>query len=408
MSYVTELFCSACGTSHDPDQVHTVCTLCGKPLLVLYDLEQVASFWTPEMLKKRPFTMWRYHEVLPARPDPRYSLGEGGTPLIALSRIGQKWGLSHLWLKDEGQNPTLSFKARGLGMAVSRAYELGLSHLAIPSAGNAAGALAAYTARLGMRCTVFMPEDTPQANLTECRIAGAEIHLVPGTIADAGRALRAYQEENPEVFAVTTLREPYRIEGKKTMGYELFEQFGARLPDVILYPTGGGTGLIGMWKAFHEMKAMGWVQGKLPRMVAVQSTGCAPIVRAYEQGLNHAPPWEHPRTLASGIRVPSALGDFLILKAIRESGGTAVAVSDEAILQATRTLVQEEGLLPAPEGAATLAALPLLIDRGVVHPDDRVVLFNTGSGYKYERVLVSLTTVRSETESISNRDDSTL
>ncbi len=387
MSYVTELICSSCGTEHAADQVQTVCRLCEKPLLVQYDLSRLAASWTPEVLTDRPFTMWRYHEVLPATPDPRYNLGEGGTPLVRLSRMGARWGLPHLALKDEGQNPTLSFKARGLSMAVSRAYELGCSHLAIPSAGNAAGALAVYTARLGLRCTVFMPEDTPQANITECQIAGAEVHLIPGTIADAGKALQAYQQQHPEVFSVSTLREPYRIEGKKTMGYELFEQYNHELPDVIIYPTGGGTGLIGMWKAFQEMKALGWVKGPLPRMVAVQSTGCAPIVRAFEHGLDYAPPWKHPRTLASGIRVPAALGDFLILKALRESRGTAVAVPDEAILQVMQELVQEEGILTAPEGAATLAAVPVLQQKGFLREQDRIVLFNTGSGYKYQRVL---------------------
>jgi threonine synthase len=300
--------------------------------------------------------------------------------------IGTELGLRHLYFKDESVNPTGSFKARGLGMAISRAKELGIGRVIIPTAGNAGSAVAAYTARAGIECKVIMPRDVPAPFLVDCRYHGAQIELVDGSIKDCGaRAAELVQQEG--WFSMATLKEPYRIEGKKTMGYELFEQFGNELPDVVIYPTGGGTGLIGMWKAFDEMEKMGWIDGRRPRMVAVQSDGCAPIPRAYEQGVDHADEWQNPQTLAAGLRVPSAVGDFLMLRAIRESGGLALAVSDDEIIRDTFEIASKEGIFTAPEGGAVLACLKRMIADGEVTSDDRIVLFITGSGYKYLDVL---------------------
>ncbi|RMG63626.1 MAG: threonine synthase [Calditrichaeota bacterium] len=382
-SFLTHLECAACGRQLEADRVWNLCPDCGKPLLARYNLEAAArEGFRPEVLAQRPGNMWRYREVLPVREAQYvFTLGEGYTPLLPMPRLGQKFGLPGLLVKDESANPTNSFKARGLCAAVSRAVELGVKEFSIPSAGNAAGALSAYAARAGARAHVFMPRDVPEPFVRECRLLGAEVELVDGLITDCARkAARGVQEQG--WFDVSTLKEPYRLEGKKTMGYELFEQLG-RLPDVIIYPTGGGTGLVGMWKAFQEMEALGWCDGRRPRMVSVQAEGCAPIVEAFRQGQVHARPWENARTLAAGLRVPAAIGDFLILEALRQSQGEAVAVSDEAILDMTGWLAREFGLLVSPESAATLAALEQLRSRGWIAPQEQVVLFLTGGAYKY-------------------------
>ena len=340
-----------------------------------------------ERLAERVPTMWRYAEVLPVeREDYRVSLGEGFTPLLQATSLGQQVGVPKLYMKDEGNNPTGSFKARGLSVAVSRACELGARAVAIPSAGNAGGATAAYAARAGMRAHIFMPRDVPRANRVECEVLGAHVELVDGLITDCGRIV-AGRKDQEGWFDVSTLKEPYRVEGKKTMGYELAEQFDWDLPEVVIYPTGGGTGLIGMWKAFDEMEQMGWVGSKRPRMVAVQAAGCAPIVRAFEAGAASAEPWEGAETAAAGLRVPRAVGDFLMLRAIRESGGCAVAVSDEELMACVWEVASVTGIFPAPEGAANLAGLKGLVKQGLVSPDERVVLFNTGSGLKYIDVI---------------------
>jgi threonine synthase len=330
--------------------------------------------------------LWRYSEVLPGPRAEAVSLGEGGTPLLPLKRLGQVLGLSRLSLKDEAFNPTGSFKARGLAVAVSRARSLGAKSLAIPSAGNAGGALAAYAAAAGLEAHIFMPRDVPQANYLECRACGAHVVLVDGLIGDCARVL-AERKEEAGWFDVSTLKEPFRIEGKKTMGYELFEQYGGRLPDAILYPTGGGVGLIGMWKAFEEMESLNWIGGKRPKMIAVQAAGCAPIVQAFSKKQRESEPWKEAATLASGLRVPKALGDFLALDAIYRSGGTAIAVTDEEILVAVKQLAKQEGIFACPEGAATIAALPALLASGALSAEEEVVVFNTGSGMKYLDVL---------------------
>jgi threonine synthase len=327
--------------------------------------------------------MWRYREVLPVEHDENVvSLGEGWTPLLRAERLGEQLGIDQLYIKDESQNPTQSFKARGMSAAVSMAKELGARKLAVPSAGNAAGALAAYAAHAGLECYIFMPNDTPRANIVECEQTGAHVTLMAGLITDCGAEV-GRRKEAEGWFDVSTLKEPYRVEGKKTLGYELAEQFNWKLPDVIIYPTGGGTGLIGMWKAFDEMEQMGWIGPKRPRMVTVQATGCAPIVRAFAAGKRFADEFPNAETVASGLRVPKAIGDFLILDAIRESKGTAVAVSDEELISATREIGAAEGIFCAPEGAACLPALRQLIERGEVTLDEKIVLFNTGAGVKY-------------------------
>src|SRR5262252_3282585 len=380
---VTHLECGACGLRHEAQRLHNLCTQCGKPLLVRYDLATAARSLTKDALKGRRTDLWRYREVLPVDRDENVvSLGEGFTPLVHASRLGRQLGLSELYIKDEGQNPTQSFKARGMTAAVSMARELGVKKLAVPSAGNAAGALAAYAARAGMEAHIFMPKDTPRANVIECEQTGAHVTLMDGLITDCGAEV-GRRKEAEGWFDVSTLKEPYRIEGKKTMGYELAEQFDWELPDVIIYPTGGGTGLIGMWKAFDEMEQMGWIGSQRPRMVTVQASGCAPIVRAFEKGERFAAEFENAHTTASGLRVPKAIGDFLIVDALRASGGTAVAVTDDELIAATREIGAAEGVFCAPEGAACLPALKKLMRDGLVKANEKVVLFNTGSGVKY-------------------------
>ena len=368
-----------------------LCPACSKPLLARYDLAAAALTLTPANLATRPQTLWRYAEVLPVqRKDAVLSLGEGFTPLVHAARLGATIGLPQTYIKDESLNPTGSFKARGLSLAISRAYELGAKEVAIPSAGNAAGAMSAYAAAAGLPAHVFMPADVPMLFRTECEQLGATVTLVNGLITDCGVKVREGAAQHGW-FDVSTLREPYRVEGKKTMGYELAEQLNWTLPDVIIYPTGGGTGLVGMWKAFAEMEAMGLIGSHRPRMVSVQSTGCAPMVRAYEQEEEFATPWVGAKTVADGLRVPAAVGDFLILRAIRESGGTALAVTDEEMLDYASVMGRHTGIFPAPEGAACLAALIHLRDRGWVQPQERVVLFNTGSGLKYAHLWAKQT-----------------
>ncbi|MDT5262428.1 MAG: threonine synthase [Acidobacteriota bacterium] len=380
---VTHLECAACGARHEARRLHNLCNVCGKPLLVRYDLEAAARTLTRESLKGRRADLWRYMEVLPVEHEENIvSLGEGWTPLLRTERLGASLRLKHLYVKDESQNPTQSFKARGMTAAVSVAKELGVEKLAVPSAGNAAGALAAYAARAGLEAHIFMPLDTPRANVVECEQTGARVTLIEGLITDCGSEV-ARRKESEGWFDVSTLKEPYRVEGKKTLGYELAEQLEWELPDVVIYPTGGGTGLIGMWKAFDEMERMGWIGSKRPRMVTVQSEGCAPIVRAFDEGKRFADEFAGATTIASGLRVPKAIGDFLILDALRDSGGTAIAVGDDELLAAVHEMGAAEGLFVAPEGAACLPALRKLIERGDVQADERVVLFNTGAGVKY-------------------------
>ena len=380
---VTHLECAACGLRHEARRLHNLCSACGKPLLVRYDLNSAAASLTKKCLNERGPDLWRYREILPVERDENIvTLGEGFTPLVRASRLGAQLGLSELYIKDEGQNPTQSFKARGMTAAVSMAKELGATKLAVPSAGNAAGALAAYAARAGLEAHIFMPRDTPCANVIECEQTGAHVTLMEGLITDCGAEV-GRRKEAEGWFDVSTLKEPYRIEGKKTMGYELAEQFDWELPDVIIYPTGGGTGLIGMWKAFHEMEQMGWIGSKRPRMITVQAAGCAPIVRAFGEGKRFADEFPNAQTTAFGLRVPRAIGDFLILDALRESGGTAIAVTDEELIEATKEIGAAEGIFCAPEGAACLPAIKKLLAEGFVHSDERIVLFNTGSGVKY-------------------------
>src|SRR5580765_6039500 len=364
--HVKNLECSFCHREYEARRLHNVCTDCGKPLLVRYDLERISKFMTRQSLFARRSDLWRYRELLPVRrEDNIVTLGEGWTPLAHLRNLGAALGLTELYVKDESLNPTQSFKARGMSVAVSMAKELGVKKIAAPSAGNAAGALAAYCARAGIEAFLFMPRDTPRANLIECEVAGAQVTLVDGLITDCGAEV-AKRKEAEGWFDVSTLKEPYRVEGKKTIGYELAEQFNWELPDVIIYPTGGGTGLIGMWKAFDEMEQMGWIGPERPRMVTVQASGCAPIVRAFEEGKRFADEFPDAATVASGLRVPKAIGDFLILDALRDSGGTAVAVTDEELIAATGEIGSLEGVFCAPEGAACLPALRKLIDTGLV------------------------------------------
>jgi threonine synthase len=383
MMNVTHLECALCGLEHEARRLHNLCRACGKPLLVRYDLERVKLTLTRESLPSRRSDMWRYREVMPVDADGNIvSFAEGWTPLLPARRLGKKVGVHQLYIKDEGQNPTQSFKARGMAAAVSMAKELGAKKLAVPSAGNAAGALAAYAARAGLECFIFMPRDTPRANVVECEQTGAHVTLMDGLITDCGAEV-GRRKEAEGWFDVSTLKEPYRVEGKKTLGYELAEQMKWELPEVIIYPTGGGTGLIGMWKAFDEMERLGWIDSRRPRMVTVQAAGCAPIVRAFEQGDRFADEFPNAATTASGLRVPKAIGDFLILDALRQSGGTAVAVTDEELIEATGEIGAAEGVFCAPEGAACLPALRKLLKSGQVSSTDRVVLFNTGSGVKY-------------------------
>lgn len=381
---VTHLDCALCGLRHEAGVLQNLCVECGKPLLVRYDLEKAALTLTKISLRTRESTLWRYREVLPVVDDANVvSLGEGWTPLFKTDKLADPLPIKiDLFIKDEGQNPTQSFKARGMTAAISMAKELGVKKVAVPSAGNAAGALAAYAAKAGMEAFIFMPADTPRANVVECEQTGANVTLIDGLITDCGKIV-AERKDAEGWFDVSTLKEPYRVEGKKTMGYELAEQFDWTLPDVILYPTGGGTGLIGMWKAFDEMEQMGWINSKRPRMVSVQSSTCAPIVRAFEKGERFADEFENAATIASGLRVPKAIGDFLILDAIRASGGTAVTVTDTELVSAVGEIGTATGIFAAPEGAACLPALRKLIYDEYVKEGETVVIFNTGSGIKY-------------------------
>jgi threonine synthase len=378
-SNVLELECSACSKTYDPGVEQHLCT-CGKPLLARYDLRRAAATLTLENLKSRPRTLWRYAEVLP--DDPPVTLGEGMTALLHSERLGASMGLKRLYIKDEGLNPTGSFKARGMTAAVTRAKRLGAKSLAAPTAGNAGGALAAYAAAAGLPAIVVMPADTPAANVMECQAFGAKVVKLNGLISDCGKYV-AEHKDREGWYDVSTLKEPYRVEGKKTMGYELWEQFGGKLPDVILYPTGGGVGLIGICKAFDEMQEMGWISSERPRMVAVQAEGCAPIVKAWEAHQNSAQFFQNAVTIASGLRVPGPLGDLLILSMLRQTKGIALTVTDEEMLLSGRELASLEGIFAAPEGAATVIAARKLAASGWIKPDQTVVLFNTGTGYKY-------------------------
>jgi threonine synthase len=376
---VLELYCSACAKKYDPAVEQHLCT-CGKPLLARYDLKRAAATLSLKNLSTRPRTLWRYAEVLPDGAS--VTLGEGMTALLHAARLGSSMGLSRLYVKDEGLNPTGSFKARGMTVAVTRAKQLGAKALAAPTAGNAGGALAAYAAAAGLPAVIVMPADTPAANVMECQAFGAKVVKLNGLISDCGKYV-AERKDREGWYDVSTLKEPYRVEGKKTMGYELWEQFDGKLPDVIIYPTGGGVGLIGMCKAFDEMQEMGWIGAARPRMVAVQAQGCAPIVKAFEAHRDSAEFFPNAATMASGLRVPGPLGDLLMLRMLRETKGTALAVSDEEMLQAGRELASLEGIFAAPEGAATAIAARKLAASGWIKPDETVVLFNTGTGYKY-------------------------
>ena len=377
------LECSACGGTHDAAGLPGVCESCGQPYLVRYATTPSPSPEAKRLLGERRWNMWRYREWLPLGADEApVTLGEGATPLLPTARLGARYGLRDLWVKDEGKNPTGSFKARGLAVAITRATRAGARRFVVPTAGNAGVALAAYASRAGVAARVFAPSCTPPVILSQIQSFGAELVLIAGHIGDCGAAARAYATEHGAVD-VSTLREPYRIEGKKTLGLELAERLGWTLPDVIVYPTGGGTGLIGMWKAFQELRASGWVLGAPPRMYSVQSSGCAPVVKAFDEGADRCAPWPDPVTVAAGLRVPAPLGDRLMLRALRESGGGAVAVSDTQLTAAARELQTQEGIDAAPEGGATLAAVIALKECGTLSGDERIVLFNTGAGWLY-------------------------
>ncbi|MBA4753580.1 MAG: threonine synthase [Sphingobium sp.] len=381
-TFVTHLECSLTGVRYAADQLHGL-SAAGKPLLVRYDLDGVRAALTKGVLAQRPMDLWRWRELLPVRNTSNIvSLGENATPLVALPRTAARLGGAHLIAKDEGRLPTASFKARGLVMAVSMAKELGVTQIAMPTNGNAGAALAAYAAVAGMEAIIFCPDDTPEINVREIAAQGARVYCVNGLIDDCGAIVGQGAKERGW-FDFSTLKEPYRIEGKKTMGLELAEQLGWELPDAIFYPTGGGTGLIGMWKAFDELEQIGFIGSKRPKMFAVQAEGCAPMVRAFDAGVEFAERWEDAHTIAMGIRVPRAVGDFLILRAVRESGGAALAVPDAAIMAAVRDVARDDGLLLCPEGGATLAAYSRALDEGLIGREDRAVLFNCASGLKY-------------------------
>ena len=386
-SAITHLECTLTGERFDSSQPHRTNPANGKPLFARYDLDRAKTTLTKESLSDRPTNMWRYREVMPVIDDGNIiTLGEGWTPLLKANRLAAATDVNTILIKDEGVNPTGSFKARGLGAAVSKAKELGLTRLTMPSAGNAAGAMSAYAAAGGMEAHVFMPKDAPIANKVECEAYGARLTLVEGFITDAGQMSQRAAEELG-LFDVSTLREPYRAEGKKTMGYEIVEQMGFEVPDVIVYPTGGGTGIVGIWKAMDEMEELGWIGSERPRMVCVQAEGCAPLVAAFEKGEEFAEPCANPQTLAAGMRVPAAIGDFLVIRAVRESGGTAVTVSDEEMVDGMVEMARMEGVFAAPEGGATLAAMRKLIDSGLISRDERVVLLVTGNAHKYLDML---------------------
>jgi len=376
---LSHLECTACGKQHQWRGLQNLCTACGKPLFAIYDLERARQL-DRSSFRTREKSLWRWRELLPLPPDVEpISLGEGGTPLLRAAKFGRD---VELWIKDESVNPTQSFKARGMTVAVSMAKYLGAKKLAVPSAGNAGGAMAAYAARAGLEAHVFMPSDTPRANIIECREVGAQVTLIDGLITDCGAEI-AKRKQQEGWFDVSTLKEPYRIEGKKTLGYEIAEQLDWKLPDVVLYPTGGGTGLIGMWKAFDEMEKLGWIGEKRPRMFSVQASGCAPIVRAFEAGEQFAAEFPNAHTAASGLRVPKAIGDFLMLNILRQSSGGAIAVEDKEMIEAVRDVGSDEGVFVAPEGAACFVALKKLRASGKIAAGEKVVIFNTGSGIKY-------------------------
>jgi threonine synthase len=386
-SALSHLDCARCGTRHDADRVQGTCS-CGSPLLARYDLRQVVGQAGPRDIAGRPADLWRYHELLPVREAARVvSLGEGMTPLLPVPRIGGAFGVPGLLMKDEGLLPTGTFKARGAAVGVSRAAELGVAAIAMPTNGNAGAAWSAYAARAGMHSLVVMPVAAPQITRAECAAAGAELYLVDGLIGDAARLVADAVARRPGYQNVATLTEPYRVEGKKTMGLEIAEQLGWRMPGVIVYPTGGGVGIIGIHKALGELLELGWVSGDLPRLVAVQAEGCAPIVRAFEAGATESEPWPDPETVAFGLTVPKALGDFLVLQALYATGGTAVAVTDEALLAAQREVARLEGSLICPEGAACFAAVRQLRASGWLSGSDEVVVLNTGTGLIYPQTM---------------------
>ena len=382
-SYIDHLECTQCGKTYPHDQLSKISPCCNKVLFARYNLEQLKADKTREDWIDRPSNMWRFAELMPVvNPENILTLGEGGTPLLEAKQLGAKLGMSKLLIKEEGLNPTGTFKARGISAAVSKAYELGVNGFTMPSAGNAAGAAAAYGARAGLPVKVFMPQDAPPANKKESFMAGSELNLVDGLISDAGRiAVTIAEEQN--LFDLSTLKEPYRAEGKKTMGLEIAMQLGWKMPDTIIYPTGGGTGIIGMYKGFQELLELGWVSGTPPKFIAVQASGCQPIVKAFNEGKDTAEPWPNATTIADGLRVPGPFADYLILQAIRETGGTALAVEDSDMVDAMYELATEEGIIACPEGAATLVGLKELLESGFISRDETVVLLNTGSGYKY-------------------------
>ena len=381
MNNLTHLECSLCRKTYQAGNIYNLCD-CGGPLLVRYDLDKARKTWSRDQVSQGPESMWRYAPMLPPRAESIVSLGEGMTPLVRTPRLGARVGAADLWVKDEGLNPTGSFKARGLSCAVSMAVELGIKKVAIPSAGNAASAMAAYAAAAGIESHIFMPQDVPQSNYIECKAFGSKVTLVDGLISDCAKIVNA-GVKTEGWFDVSTLKEPYRIEGKKTMGYELAEQMGWKLPDAIFYPTGGGVGIIGMWKAFEEMEALGWIGSQRPKMIAVQVEGCQPVVRAFEKGEQRSQFWDNAHTVASGLRVPKPLGDFLILEAVRNSGGTAIAVSDQELIDAGIQLASDEGMFVAPEGAACVSALEKLLASGFLKKSEKIVIYNTGAGLKY-------------------------
>lgn len=386
-SYLAHLECTACHQTYPADQFINTCPECGKVIYARYDLKGAARAMTPDALSGRPWNLWRYFEILPLQDEANaITLGEGGTPLLPAPALGGLFGLGNLLIKDEGQNPTGSFKARGLGMAVSRAAELGASTVAIPSAGNAAAAMAAYAAKRGLKAVVAMPIDTPEVMKAECIAYGAQVLLVKGLINDAGKIIREGAEKFGW-FDVSTLKEPYRAEGKKTLGLELVEQLGWRVPDAIIYPTGGGTGIVGMWKAFAELEEMGLIGPKRPKMVVVQAEHCAPIVCAFEANERHAPLWRDASTIAAGMRVPIAIGDYLILDAIRQGGGTAITVTDDQMLEGMRLAATREGLLVSPESGAAIIAARILRERQFLKEDDEVLIFSTGSGLMHTDLI---------------------
>ncbi len=384
MSYMTHLQCSYCGDRFDPAIVQTFCTRCQRPLLARYDLVTARGKLDRDEICHGLRGLWRWHELLPVFNETNIvTLGEGDAPLLPLPNLGGSLGLENLYVKDESFNPTGSFKARGISAAISKAKELGIERVIIPTAGNAGGAMAAYAARAGLKAHIFMPKDTPLANMEECRITGADLTLVDGLISDAAR-MAGVKAREEDWFDLSTFKEPYRTEGKKIMGYELAEAFGWELPNVIIYPTGGGTGLVGMWKAFEELAELGWLANRnRPRMIAVQASGCAPVVKAFERGSDFCDFWPEAQTIASGLRVPKSFADQIILQDIRESNGLAIAVGDSEILDAQKKLGAKEGIFSAPEGAATIAALTKLVEQKQVGRHERIVCFNTGSGLKY-------------------------